>query len=46
MKQARMIPKLCWMCDSEDVVYIDVFDLGWCAKDFNEVYLGGADDPD
>lgn len=30
---------ICWICDSPDVVYVDVLDMGWCQKDFDETYL-------
>lgn len=31
--------KTCWYCDSTEIVYTDVLDMGWCSKHYTEIYL-------
>jgi len=30
---------LCWCCDDPEIVYVDVFGLGWCQECYDEIYL-------
>jgi hypothetical protein len=31
----------CWLCDSTDIVYIDIVGCRWCADHYDDVYLDG-----
>lgn len=35
-----MADKKCHMCNSADIVYVDVLGLNWCRTDYADIYLG------
>ena len=32
----------CWLCDSTDVVYLDILGCRWCAKHYDDIYMDTA----
>lgn len=29
----------CWLCDSTDIVYVDVIECPWCDRCYDDIYL-------